>query len=65
MIFFLGYATRQVDHTSALPKPADPALWYYEPSDYDGDVLWSSGYLTLEAAQDAADLEPVDDPPEE
>jgi hypothetical protein len=38
---FRGDATRQRQYNG---EPADPELWYYEPSDYDGDVVWSTGY---------------------
>lgn len=35
---FRGDSTQQLD---ASGGPADPEKWYFEPSDYDGDVLWS------------------------
>lgn len=38
---FRGDETEQRDYRGAK---ADPEKWYYEPSDYEGDVLWSLGY---------------------
>lgn len=36
-------------------RKASPELWYWEPADYDGDVLWSEGYATkIEAAEASA-----------
>lgn len=37
-------------------KPADPERWYYEPVDYDGDVLWSRGYESRADAEWACGL---------
>jgi hypothetical protein len=49
---FQGSSTRQVDgHTS---KPAQTSGWYWEPEDYEGDVLWSEAYPTREEAAEAA-----------
>jgi hypothetical protein len=50
--FFLGADTKQVDAVTL--RPAEPEYWYYEPEDYDGDVLWSDGYRPYDAACDAA-----------
>jgi len=57
--FFRGSDTKQVDATTL--QPADPEYWYYEPDDYDGDVLWSYGYRRYDAACDAAREELEDD----
>src|SRR5215813_11194885 len=52
---FQGKDTKQVDgHTT---RPADPTAWYYEPSDYEGDVLYSASYPTEEEARTAAEME--------
>ena len=57
--FFQGASTRQVDgHTG---RPADPQAWYYEPADYEGDVLYSAPYATRAEAEDAAAREPASD----
>ncbi len=40
---FCGRATRQI---TADGKAADASRWYWEPVDYDGDVLWSGSYAT-------------------
>ena len=43
------------DQLAANGDKAAPALYYYEPYDYDGDVLWcDTGYPTARAAWDAA-----------
>jgi hypothetical protein len=47
--------TRQIDGVTG--DAPDPALWYYEPTDYEGDVLWSRGFVTRAAAEDAARIE--------
>jgi len=52
---FQGKDTKQVDgHTT---RPADPTAWYYELSDYEGDVLYSASYPTEEEARTAAEME--------
>jgi hypothetical protein len=48
---FRGYETRQIDSSG---HPADHEKWYYEPSDYEGDVLWSRGYGSRAEAYHAA-----------
>jgi hypothetical protein len=49
---FRGSETSQVDgHTG---KPAEAALFYYEPADYEGDVLHSTGHVLLVDACQAA-----------
>lgn len=48
---FHGDSTRQIDYKG---NKANPELWYYEPSDYDGDVLWSLGYANYAEAYHAA-----------
>lgn len=58
---FQGKDTRQIDgHTT---QPAEPDGWYYEPSDYEGDTLWSPPYPTREAAEAAAEAQIEDEPP--
>jgi hypothetical protein len=49
---FRGDETKQVTGDS-VPRQADPEKYYYEPSDYDGDVLWSIGYDSYAAAYHA------------
>ena len=48
---FRAEDTRQVD---AQGRPAVSGAWYWEPTDYDGDVLWSSPSKTRVAAISAA-----------
>lgn len=55
---FQGSATKQIDTNGAH---ANQALWYWEPADYDGDLLWSDGYPTREAAVQAAGQAVVED----
>lgn len=43
---FSGADTNQVDAVTG--QRANPELWYWEPADYDGDVLWSDGRRSLE-----------------
>lgn len=50
---FRGDTTGQVRFDG---KPADPELWYYEPVDYEGDVLWSRGYGSRAEAYQACGL---------
>jgi hypothetical protein len=52
--FFRGDETRQVDSSGPIPTKADPEKWYYEPADYEGDVLWSQGYGCYADAYHAA-----------
>lgn len=52
---FRGDDTGQVD---LLGNRADPKKWYYEPADYEGDVLWSAGYYSRANAYHAAGLSP-------
>lgn len=52
MRIFKGSETNQVHH-SGTPAHADS--WYYEPSDYDGDVLWSLGLATEAQARREAE----------
>jgi hypothetical protein len=42
-----GDETGQVSHDG---RPADPEKYYYEPLDYDGDMLWSTAYDSEAAA---------------
>lgn len=51
---FRGSETKQL---TAFRKPASPDAWYFEPSDYDGDMLWSMGHATEHEAQEAAELD--------
>jgi hypothetical protein len=51
--FFLGADTQQVDGVTLAA--AEPDQWYYEPADYDGDVLWSQGYCDLDTAREVAE----------
>lgn len=52
---FPGINTSQIDgHTG---RPADPNGWYYEPTDYKGDVLYSESYSTAKAARIAAQID--------
>ena len=50
---FRGDSTSQLQHDG---RKADPELWYYEPRDYEGDVLWSKGYGSRAEAYHAAGL---------
>lgn len=52
---FQGHTTRQIDGHTA--RAAQPQGWYYEPTDYEGDVLYSVAYATRQAAEDAATIE--------
>lgn len=52
--FFQGHETRQVGVDG---EPAIPDHWYYEPVDYEGDVIWSDGWATREEAEAAASAE--------
>lgn len=46
---FLGSETNQINGIGG--KPAHPGMWYWEPTDYDGDVLWSVGFDSRAAAK--------------
>lgn len=46
--FFQGSETSQ---KSALGGEALDEFWYYEPTDYEGDVLWSAGFPTRDLAE--------------
>ena len=48
---FPGHATRQV---TTIGRPADAEKFYFEPADYDGDVLFSMSYTTETDALAAA-----------
>jgi hypothetical protein len=48
---FRGDETKQICSDGTR---ADPELWYYEPADYEGDVLWSKGYGSRAEAYHAA-----------
>lgn len=48
---FRGDATKQIGSDGSH---ADPEKWYYEPRDYDGDVLWSIGFGSYAEAYHAA-----------
>jgi len=50
---FQGRDTTQVNGVSG--KAADDMLWYWEPNDYEGDVLWSEGFRKREDACAAAE----------
>jgi hypothetical protein len=52
---FQGKDTRQVDGYTG--KAALKDSWYYELSDYEGDVLYSVAYASQEAAYEAAEEE--------
>lgn len=52
---FQGKETRQIDGVSGAPVQADG--WYWEPDDYEGDVLWSEAFASAQDAQDAADTD--------
>jgi hypothetical protein len=51
---FRGDATRQLDASGPVGRPADPEKYYYEPADYDGDTLWGRGYYSYAEAYHAA-----------
>lgn len=48
---FRGSETQQLDVSGS---PAQPQSWYCEPSDYEGDVLWSEAYASEEEARAAS-----------
>lgn len=47
--FFLGASTKQIDLHGNRAKPES---WYWEPTDYTGDVLWSGAFATKQEAQE-------------
>lgn len=49
---FQGMSTWQVDGVTGAE--AQPTLWYWEPRDYTGDVLWSQPFATPDEAIDDA-----------
>jgi hypothetical protein len=56
---FRGDETEQVAIHVAGLSPPDPNLWYWEPAEYDGKVLYSKGYATREEAIYAAETSQV------
>jgi len=54
-MIFKGNETRQLDIHG---KPARQDSWYYEPADYEGDILWSNPFKTKkEVLQAIKDLD--------
>mgnify|MGYP001584453051 CR=1 FL=1 len=52
---FQGHDTQLIDgHTT---RAADAQSWYYEPEDYEGDVLYSEAFGSREDAVAAAQEE--------
>lgn len=51
---FRGINTQQID---VYNNPAIETFWYFEPIDYEGDVLWSEGFFTKEDAECAAEYD--------
>lgn len=49
---FQGAATKQVD---ARGKMASPSLWYFEPDDYEEDLLWSIGFPNVDECKSYID----------
>lgn len=45
---FKGKQTKQVDQQG---NKANSMLWYWEPVDYYGDVLWSKGFRGPNSAE--------------
>jgi hypothetical protein len=57
---FRGDETEQVAiHVTGL-APADPNLWYWEPAEYDGKILYSKGFGSREEAIYAAETSRTD-----
>jgi hypothetical protein len=52
---FRGDETKQVAIKVTGLFPADPELWYWEPADYEGKILYSRGFATREEAIYAAE----------
>jgi len=51
-LIFRGSETKQVDiHGS----PALPDRWYWEPDDYNGDILWSDSFNCRDQAEQDAE----------
>lgn len=48
---FRGRESRQLN---AYGNALDPHAWYYEPSDYEGDVVFDTGFATRAEAERAA-----------
>lgn len=55
--YFQGHETRQ---RTVYGEAARPAAWYFEPKGYEGDILWSAGFLTKEEAIRASYDDPAD-----
>lgn len=53
---FKIFKGNETEKQSASCLPANPTLWYWEPNDYDDDVLWSIGFIEKEGAEIAARL---------
>lgn len=49
---FQGKDTKQIYYDR---RPAQPNHWFYEPEDYEGDVIWGYAYLSKEEAIEAAE----------
>jgi hypothetical protein len=49
--FFRGAETGQLPYKGGA---AIPDAWYYEPTDYEGDVLWSAPFATKAEARAAS-----------
>lgn len=45
---FKGSETSQVHYCG---ESINSEAWYYEPIDYDGDILWSIGYNSRQEAE--------------
>lgn len=50
---FKGSETGQVDGVTG--RPAKSNLYYFEPANYDGDVLWSNGFKSPQQAREVLD----------
>lgn len=59
---FLGQSTKQVDTNGAR---AIPLKWYYEPTDYESNELYSKPYDSAEEVGAAidTDFDPTESPP--
>lgn len=53
MRIFQGQNTGQIDGHTGQAAFAD--AWYYEPDDYEGDVLWSEPFASRAEAEQAAE----------
>ena len=47
--FFQGSSSKQIDFHG---NGAKPESWYWEPTDYTGDMLWSGAFDTKQEAQE-------------